>query len=59
MKNIGYIFGSDIQSFQADCRLWTYSRCGAGFSYVVDTLDLLLWFKKRDVFSLLLVLILL
>ena len=35
------------------------SRCGASFSYVVRTLDLLCWFLKRNVFSLLLVLILL
>jgi len=36
-----------------------YSRCAASFSYVVRTLDLLCWFLRRNVFSLLLVLILL
>jgi hypothetical protein len=39
--------------------LWIDSRCGASFSYVVNPLDLLFSFFKRNVFSLVLVLILL
>jgi hypothetical protein len=37
-------YGMDITAFNLLFKLQIHSSCGASFSYVVETLDLLLWF---------------